>query len=596
MLCAPRETTREEDDVATNAVGIDLGTSTSVISALVDGKPKPIADPASKSPIVPSVVAKNRKGELLVGHEALNWVDRPGLGVREVKREMGEATPIRIGDDAFRPEEISAMILRELKRNAEAVLASPVSQVVITVPANFADAARKATVAAADIAGLQVIRLINEPTAAALAYGIDRLEADELLLVYDFGGGTLDVTILEMVEGVIDVRVSDGERYLGGKDLDDALTNLVVSKWQRAHPASGELTESDKLRLKPRIEQAKKDLSSVESTEVFEPNFMVVRGEPLDLEVEVTRAEFEAAIQPLLDRSDLCVRRALEAAGVSTADISRAILVGGSTYVPAVRRRLEELLGRSVSGGGVDPDLAVSQGAAIMAGIIQGEIDESKSVAISDVSRFGLGISVLKHVGNQWMIVYEPLINPNQKIPYSVKREYSLIHPDQREVEIIMYQDKTGKAQLPEEAEPTGIQAAITDIPPALYGSPHPLEVTFSYNVDQTIELRAEIPGIGKRCEIRYDLSAGRMSEEERRTARERLDEIFDRSPLYAAYAATIQRAEAALARTLGSELGDELREVLTKLKVAVQQDDADACQEAEEELLDLLFRIELQG
>lgn len=582
--------------MAGNAVGIDLGTSTSIISVLVNGRPKSIPDPASKSPIVPSVVARNRKGELLVGHEALNWVDRPGLGVREVKRQMGGGTSIRIGEDEFRPEEISAMILRELKRNAEAALDSPVEQVVITVPANFADPARKATLAAADIAGLEVIRLINEPTAAALAYGIDRLDAEELLLVYDFGGGTLDVTILEMVEGVIDVRVSDGDRHLGGKDLDDALTGLVVSKWQSAHPAAGQLTESDRARLKARVEQAKKDLSSVETTEVFEPNFMVVRGEPLDLDVEVTRAEFEAAIQPLLERSDQCVRRALKAAGVSAAEISRAILVGGTTYVPAVKRRLEELLGKQVVGGGVDPDLAVSQGAAIMAGIVQGEIDESKSVAVSDVSRFGLGISVLKHIGNQWMIVYEPLIAPNQKIPHSIKREYSLVHPDQREVEIIMYQDKTGKAQLPEEAEPTGLRAAITDIPPALYGSPHPLEVTFSYNVDETIELRAEIPGLNKRCEIRYDLSAERMSDEARHTARSRLEKIFGQSELYARYAPTIQRAEAALTKVAGKRVADQLRDVLTRLKAALQQDDAEACKEAEEELLDLLFRIELEG
>lgn len=285
-------------------VGIDLGTSTSAISAVIGGRPRAIPDPASKSPIVPSVVARNRQGELLVGHEALSWVDRPGAGVREVKRLMGEARTVSLGAEDFRPEEISAMILRELKRNAEAVLGEPVFEVVITVPANFADAARQATRAAAGIAGLEVLRLINEPTAAALAYGIDRLDAEELLLVYDFGGGTLDVTILEMVEGVIDVRVSNGERHLGGKDFDDALTTLVLNKWTSIQPSAGALTDLDRLRLKARVEQAKKDLSSVATTEVFEPNFMVVRGEPLDLEVEITRAEFEACIAPLLDQAE----------------------------------------------------------------------------------------------------------------------------------------------------------------------------------------------------------------------------------------------------------------------------------------------------
>lgn len=581
--------------MSTTAIGIDLGTSTSVISVLVGGRPKPVPDPASKSPLVPSVVAKNRKGELLVGAEALNWVDRPGLGIREVKRLMGTGRTITLGGDEFRAEEVSAMILRELKRNAEAVIGEPLSQAVITVPANFADAARQATRAAAGIAGLEVLRLVNEPTAAALAYGIDRLDTEELLLVYDFGGGTLDVTILEMVEGVIDVRVSDGERYLGGRDFDDALTTLVLDKWKRGQVDASRLAEPDCLRLKAKIEQAKKDLSSMEVTEVFEPNFMVVGGEPLDLEVEVKRAEFEESIAPLLDRADECVRRALEAAGLSASDISRAILVGGSTYVPAVKRRLEELLCKSVAGGGVDPDLAVSQGAAIMAGIIQGKIDESETITISDVSRFGLGIEVVRNVGNQLMLVYEPLIAPNQKIPYSTKREYSLLHPDQRQVEIVMFQDKTGKAQLPEEAEPTGLSATITDIPPALYGSPHPIEVTFQYNVDETIELRAEIPGLEKRCEIKYNLSAGRMLREAQDAAKSRLDKLLG-SPLYAEYAPLIDRGEARLSQTSDQAVAEHLRLALMQLKAALQQGDADGCKEAAKDLLDLLFRIELEG
>lgn len=576
------------------AIGIDLGTSTSEITAVIDGKPTPIRDPNSKTPVVPSIVAVNNKGDLLVGSDAKKWVDRPGMGVREVKRFMGEDEVITLGGKEYRPEEISALILRKLKQNAEIALGQPVEQAVITVPANFSDAARTATIAAAEIAGLKVLRLINEPTAASIAYGVDNVQKEEYILVYDFGGGTLDITVLEMMEGVLDVRASDGERHLGGKDLDDALTDLVLRKWSQSIGSSVNLGEEDRIRLKAAIEEAKKELSAASSTSIFIENFAVLNGIPHDLEVDVTRPEFDATIAPLLDRSSQCVLRALEKAKVSKDQIQRIILVGGTTYVPAVRARLEEVMGKPVALGNVDPDLAVSQGAALMAEILSGQSPEVKGITVSDVARFGLGIEVLTVVGNQPMLIYEPLIHPNQKIPFAVKKQYSLVHPDQREVEIRVLQDPTGKAQIPEEAQDIGIKGAITGIPPALYGSPHPIEISFAYNADGQVVLRAEIPGIGKSCEIRYDQSGKRMSQEQIEQSKARIEQAFQESPIYGEFSDLIRRAENALAKAAGKEIEGELRSALLALKQAVKSNDRSAAKEAEEALLDVLFRLEI--
>jgi molecular chaperone DnaK len=315
---------------------------------------------------------------------------------------------------------------------------------------------------------------------------------------------------------------------------------------------------------------------------------------PHDLEVDVTRQEFDAAIAPLLDRSSECVLRALEAAKLSKEQIQRVILVGGTTYVPAVRQRLQEVLGKEVNLGNVDPDLAVSQGAALMAQILAGKGEVAKGITVSDVSRFGLGIEVLTLVGNQVMLVYEPMIYPNQKIPAVFQKKYSLVHPDQREVEIKLYQDPTGKAQLPEEAIDTHLCGHIKDIPPALYGQPHPIEVSFVYNADGRIEIEAEIPGIGKSCSIRYDVSGERMGEEQIAEAKKRIEQLFESSPLYKDYSDLISRAEGALGKAAGKPIEHELRAGLLALKNAIKEGNSSAAKEAEEQLLDALFRLEI--
>lgn len=294
------------------AIGIDLGTSTSEICVYRHSESFAIPDPKTKLAIIPSIVAINKKGELLVGEDARSWVDVSGRGIREVKRKMGTGESVRLLDKEYRPEEISALILRKLKENAEEALGTMIREVVLSVPANFPDAARQATLNAGELAGLKITRLINEPTAAALAFGIQNINVEEQLVVFDFGGGTLDITVLEMIAGVLDVKCSFGNPQLGGKDFDETMMALLKQKFYAENPGA-EISDKAYGALKEAAEKTKKILSDSLSHCVRIPYFAVCNGESVDLEVKVTRHEFEMAIAPLLDQARQCVRQALNA-------------------------------------------------------------------------------------------------------------------------------------------------------------------------------------------------------------------------------------------------------------------------------------------
>ncbi|MHC5824179.1 MAG: Hsp70 family protein, partial [Nostoc sp.] len=289
------------------AIGIDLGTSTSEICIYKNNEALPIPDPETKSPIIPSIVAIiNERKKPLVGEAARGIVDRPGYGVRESKRLMGTEEIFRLQEQDYRPEEIAALILRKLKENAEEALGHPIQDVVISVPANFPDAARKATFHAGEIAGLNVLRLINEPTAAALAFGIKNINSEEQIVVFDFGGGTLDISVLEMFEGVLDVKCSFGDPLLGGKDFDEVMISLLLKKFEAQHPGVS-ASEKGLQELKETAEKAKKILSVEKSCDVHIAYF----GTGIDLDVEITRTEFEKAIAPLLERARVCIQEVL---------------------------------------------------------------------------------------------------------------------------------------------------------------------------------------------------------------------------------------------------------------------------------------------
>ncbi|MEH2255958.1 Hsp70 family protein [Nostoc sp.] len=309
------------------AIGIDLGTSTSQICIYKNNESLPIPDPVTKIPIIPSIVAINERKKLLVGEAAQGAVDRPGYGVRESKRLMGT-------------EEIAALILRKLKENAEEALGHPIQDAVISVPANFPDAARKATFNAGEIAGLNVLRLINEPTAAALAFGIKNINSEEQIVVFDFGGGTLDISVLEMFEGVLDVKYSFGDPHLGGKDFDEVIISLLLKKFEAQY--LGVPVYNREAELKGQAEQAKKTLSVEQSCDVQIPYFATKDGKGIDLDIEITGTEFEKAITPLLERARVCIREALNKKKIRPSAIDRVLLVGGTTYIPAVRNMVEK--------------------------------------------------------------------------------------------------------------------------------------------------------------------------------------------------------------------------------------------------------------
>ncbi|AHJ29737.1 Hsp70 family protein [Nodularia spumigena CS-584] len=573
------------------AIGIDLGTSTSEICIYKNNEPLPIPDPITKIPIIPSIVAINERGKLLVGETARGIVDRKGFGVRESKRNMGTDKVFTLREQDYRPEEIAALILRKLKENAEEALGHPIQDVVISVPANFPDAARKATFNAGEIAGLNVLRLLNEPTAAALAFGIKNIASEEQLVVFDFGGGTLDISVLEMFEGVLDVKSSFGDPQLGGKDFDAVMISLLLQKFAAQYPEVA--VENRETELKGQAEQAKKTLSIEQSCDVRIPYFATKDGKGIDLDIEITRTEFEQAIEPLLERARICIREALNAKKIRPSAIDRVLLVGGTTYIPAVRNMVAEMFGKQPKLD-VNPDLAVGIGACIQAALAQGLINEENGIILTDVAPFGLGIDVVSMIGGQVMLTYEPLIERNTTIPYSVKKTYTLLHAEQQQVEVRLYQDHTGKARLPGDTQYTGISGEITDIPPAPNGNPYPIEIEFSYDINGMAKLTASIPDIRRSIEFAFGHSNNRMSQQETRVSTERIESLWKRHERAKQYESLINKAERFMAGIPPQERSPLSRAVMD-LKEALTTDNSTNIDAAGDRLIDMMFAWENQ-
>lgn len=573
------------------AIGIDLGTSTSEICIYKNNEPLPIPDPTTKIPIIPSIVAINERGKLLVGEAARGIVDREGFGVRESKRKMGSGEVISLREQDYRPEEIAALILRKLKDNAEEALGHPIQDVVISVPANFPDAARKATYNAGEIAGLNILRLINEPTAAALAFGIKNINSEEQLVVFDFGGGTLDISVLEMFEGVLEVKSSFGDPFFGGKDFDDVMISLLFKKFVAQHP--GISVDNRETELKEKAEQAKKILSTEQSCDVRIPYFATKDGKAIDLDVEITRTEFEQAIAPLLQKARDCIRGALNAKKIRPSSIDRVLLVGGTTYIPAVRKMVAEMFGKQPKLD-VNPDLAVGIGASIQAALANGLINEESGIILTDVAPFGLGINVVNIIGGQPMLTYEPLMQPNTTIPYSVKKTYSLLHAEQQQVEVRLYQDHTGKAKLPVDAIDMELFGDITDIPPAPDGNPYPIEIEFSYDINGIAKLKASIPDIRKSIEIVYGQSDKRMTDEEKQAATERNQDLWKQNERAKEFESLINKAEGFMAGIPPQERSPISRAVMD-LKEALMTDNAHEIEVAGDRLIDMMYEWENQ-
>ena len=482
-------------------IGIDLGTSNSAAAVIQGGKPTLI--PAAEGTTVagkafPSIVAFSKDGDLLVGEPARRQaVTNPDNTIREAKRKMGTEFTYKIQDKEYKPQQISAFILQKIKRDAEAFTGDSISKAVITVPAYFNDNQRQATKDAGTIAGLEVVRIINEPTAASLAFGLDKNKQDMKILVFDFGGGTLDVTIMEMGGGVFEVMSTSGDTQLGGSDMDKAIIDYVADEFRKKEGIDLSNDSTAMTRIKEGGEKAKIELSTVMETEINLPFIAQDSSGAKNLEVKLTRAKLDDLVNPIVQRCKSSIEKAIEDAKISKTDITKIVLVGGPTRMPIVRKFVSETIEQEAESG-VDPMEAVAFGAAVQAGIIAGDV--TSDIVLLDVTPLTLGIETLGGVR-------EPIIERNTTIPTSKDKTFTTAADSQTAVTINVVQ-----GERPMVADNVSLGSFnLTEIPPAPRGVPQ-INVKFDIDANGIINVTAKDLGTGKDAKITIE-SATKMSE-----------------------------------------------------------------------------------
>ncbi len=538
-------------------IGIDLGTTNSCVAVMEGGEPVVIPNPEGNR-TTPSVVAF-KNGERIVGEAAKRQaITNPDNTVISIKRWMGTNHKVTLEGKEYTPQEISAMILQKLKADAEAYLGEPVTKAVITVPAYFNDSQRQATKDAGKIAGLEVLRIVNEPTAAALAYGIEKSE-DHTVLVYDLGGGTFDVSILELSEGFFEVKATSGDNKLGGDDFDQVIIDYLVNEFKKEHGIDLSKDRMALQRLKDAAEKAKKDLSGVLTTTISLPFITADATGPKHLELNLTRAKFEELSAHLVERTMGPTRQALQDAGLTPDKIDRVILVGGSTRIPAVQEAIKKFLGKEPHKG-VNPDEVVALGAAVQAGVLTGDV---KDVVLLDVTPLSLGIETLGGV-------FTKLIDRNTTIPTSKSQVFSTAADNQTSVEIHVLQ---GERPMAADNKTLG-RFQLTDIPPAPRGIPQ-IEVSFDIDANGIVNVRAKDLGTGKEQRITITSNSGLTDQEIERMVKEaEMNAEADK-----------QRKEAAEIRNQADQLVFTTEKTLKELEGKVDQAEIDKANEAKEKV-----------
>ncbi|WP_079530323.1 molecular chaperone DnaK [Halobacillus hunanensis] len=477
-------------------IGIDLGTTNSCVAVMEGGEAKVIPNPEGNRTTPSAVAFKN--GERQVGEVAKRQAITNPNTILSVKRHMGTDYKVEVEGKEYTPQEISAAILQYIKGYAEDYLGETVEKAVVTVPAYFNDAERQATKDAGTIAGLEVERIINEPTAAALAYGIDKEDQDQTILVYDLGGGTFDVSILDIGEGTFEVVATAGDNRLGGDDFDEVIMDHMVAEFKKENGIDLSQDKMAKQRLKDAAEKAKKDLSGVAQTQISLPFITAGEAGPLHLEMNLTRAKFEELASGLIERSMKPTRQAMKDAGMSSSDIHKVILVGGSTRIPAVQEAIKKEVGKEPSKG-VNPDEVVALGASIQGGVLQGDV---KDVVLLDVTPLSLGIETMGSVTTK-------LIERNTTIPTSHSQVFSTAADNQTAVDIHVLQ---GEREMAQDNKTLG-RFQLTDIPPAPRGVPQ-IEVSFDIDANGIVNVRAKDMGTNKEQSITIKSSSGLSDEE----------------------------------------------------------------------------------
>jgi len=538
-------------------IGIDLGTTNSCVAVMEGGEPIVIAN-AEGNRTTPSVVAF-KNGERIVGEAAKRQaITNPDNTVISIKRHMGSTHKETLEGNPYTPEQLSAMILQKLKADAESYLGQPVTQAVITVPAYFNDSQRQATKDAGKIAGLEVLRIVNEPTAAALAYGMEKTE-DQTVLVFDLGGGTFDVSILELSEGFFEVKATSGDNKLGGDDFDQVVMDHLVSEFKKEHGIDLSKDRMAQQRLKDAAEKAKKDLSGVLTTTISLPFITADATGPKHLEMNLTRAKFEELTAELVERTMGPTRQALKDAGLTPSELNRVILVGGSTRIPAVQEAIKKFTGKEPHKG-VNPDEVVALGAAVQAGVLTGDV---KDVVLLDVTPLSLGIETLGGV-------FTKLIDRNTTIPTSKSQVFSTAADNQTSVEIHVLQ---GERQMANDNKSLG-RFTLSDIPPAPRGIPQ-IEVSFDLDANGIVNVRAKDLGTGKEQRITITSNSG-LSDDE-------IDRMVKEAELNAE--ADKERKEQVEVRNEADQLVFTTEKTLKEVEGKVDQAEIDRANEAKEKV-----------